>query len=185
MASARRNSAAELAHPVRYRIIAAITARAQLTASQLHAAIADVAVSSLYRHLARLVAARVLRIVGERRVRGTVERTYAVADYTRLGLSEAAKLPRRTRRAVARTATAVMLAQLSAYLASPGFDMPHDGGLLRTFALVPAAADHAALKVRLDEVFHDAVATVLRGGRPTTFYLLSVPDGRPRSKETP
>jgi hypothetical protein len=34
-------------------------------------------------------------------------------------------------------------------------------------------------------VFRDAVATALRGGRRTTFYLIAVPDGRPHSKETP
>src|SRR5262245_33678793 len=98
--AARRNPAAELAHPVGYRIITAIAQRGPLTARQLHAAIADVAVSSLYRHLARLVAARVLKIASERRVRGTVERTYALADSARLGPGETAKLPRRTRRAM-------------------------------------------------------------------------------------
>lgn len=140
--------------------------------------------SSLYRHLARLVAARVLRIAGERRVRGTVERSYAIADYARIGLGEAAKLPRRTRRAAARNATAVMLARLTAYLASPGFDMPHDGGLLRTFVLAPAVMEDPVLKAKLDTVWRDAVATAVRGGRRTQFYPIAVPEGRPHSKET-
>lgn len=182
--AARNNPAAELAHPVGHRIIAAIASRGPLTAGQLHAALADVAVSSLYRHLARLVAARVLRIAAERRVRGTVERTYAIADHGRIGPGETAKLPRRTRRAVARNATAVMLARISAYLASREFDMPHDGGLIRTFVLAPAAVEDPGLKAKLDTVWRDAVATVVGGGRRTQFYLIAVPEGRPHSKES-
>jgi hypothetical protein len=110
--------------------------------------------------------------------------TSEIADYGQIGLGEAAKLPRRTRRAVARNATAVLLSRLSAYLARPGFDSPHDGGLIRTFVLAPEVVEDPVLKGKLDAVFRDAVATAVGGGRRTQFYLIAVPEGRPHSRET-
>ncbi|WP_019926298.1 helix-turn-helix domain-containing protein [Nocardia sp. BMG111209] len=65
-----------LLHPVRLRIVQAFLGDRTLTTSGLNAELGDVPPGSLYRHVARLVAADVLEVVVERRVRGTVERTY-------------------------------------------------------------------------------------------------------------
>ncbi|MFE3229065.1 helix-turn-helix domain-containing protein [Nocardia sp. NPDC059228] len=65
-----------LLHPVRLRIVQAFLGDRTLTTSELNAELADVPPGSLYRHVAKLVSAGVLDVVTERRVRGTVERTY-------------------------------------------------------------------------------------------------------------
>jgi hypothetical protein len=65
-----------LLHPVRLRIVQAFLGDRTLTTSELNSELDDVPPGSLYRHVARLVAAEVLDVVTERRVRGTVERTY-------------------------------------------------------------------------------------------------------------
>ncbi|MQY30619.1 helix-turn-helix domain-containing protein [Nocardia aurantia] len=65
-----------LLHPVRLRIVQAFLGDRTLTTSGLNAELGDVPPGSLYRHVARLVAADVLEVVAERRIRGTVERTY-------------------------------------------------------------------------------------------------------------
>ncbi|MEV6097245.1 helix-turn-helix domain-containing protein [Nocardia sp. NPDC051981] len=65
-----------LLHPVRLRIVQAFLGDRTLTTSELNAELGDVPPGSLYRHVAKLVTAGVLDVVTERRVRGTVERTY-------------------------------------------------------------------------------------------------------------
>ena len=67
-----------LLHPVRLRIVQAFLGDRALTTSDLGRELADVPPGSLYRHVARLVDAGVLAVVAERRVRGTVERTYVL-----------------------------------------------------------------------------------------------------------
>lgn len=66
-------------HPVRVRIIQQVGGRQQTTA-QLRAALPDVSQPTLYRQVAMLVEAGVLTIVAERRVRGAVERTFALGE---------------------------------------------------------------------------------------------------------
>jgi DNA-binding transcriptional ArsR family regulator len=62
-------------HPARMRILVAISGR-QMTAQQLAKSLPDIPQTTLYRHVNYLVEERILRVVEERRVRGTVERLY-------------------------------------------------------------------------------------------------------------
>lgn len=66
-------------HPVRMRLLITL-ARRQLTARQLSALLPDVPQATLYHHLGTLTRAKLLRVVSERQVRGTVEKLYALAD---------------------------------------------------------------------------------------------------------
>ena len=66
-------------HPVRLRIILAITGR-QMTAQELAGALSDVAQATLYRHINALAEGDILVVVAERPVRGTVEKTYALHE---------------------------------------------------------------------------------------------------------
>src|SRR5690606_18487543 len=65
-----------LLHPVRMRIVQAFLGDRALTTAALGEELGDVPPGSLYRHIARLVDGGVLTVADERRVRGTVERTY-------------------------------------------------------------------------------------------------------------
>ena len=73
-----RQKADLILHPVRMRIVVALGGR-QMTAQQLVRALPDVPQTTLYRHLNVLVEQGVLSVVAEHRVRGTVERVYALA----------------------------------------------------------------------------------------------------------
>lgn len=78
-------SADLLLHPVRLRIIKVFLGDRKLTTGQLVTELADVSAGSVYRHVGLLAKAGVLHVVAERRVRGVVERTYALrADAARL-----------------------------------------------------------------------------------------------------
>jgi DNA-binding transcriptional ArsR family regulator len=73
------NIAEVVAHPVRLRILQAVGGR-DLTTAQLRELMTDVAQATLYRHIAALVDAGFLAVASERRVRGTVERTYTLGE---------------------------------------------------------------------------------------------------------
>ena len=67
-----------LLHPVRMRIVVAFVRAGTLTPRQLRSSLADVPPATLYRAHRVLADAGVLDAVGERRIRGAVERTYAL-----------------------------------------------------------------------------------------------------------
>jgi len=68
-----------LLHPVRLRIVQAFLGDRALTTSQLAAELDDIPAASLYRHVSLLADAGILRVAAERRVRGSIERTYTLA----------------------------------------------------------------------------------------------------------
>lgn len=72
------SSADLLLHPVRLRIVKTFLGDRALTTAQIAAELDDVPTGSLYRHIATLKRAGVLQVVGERRVRGTVEKTFVL-----------------------------------------------------------------------------------------------------------
>jgi len=83
-------------HPIRWRIVGAMRDQAR-TAGELAVLLPEVPQTTLYRHLRVLAEAGVLRVVDERRIRGTVERRYVldeggaaveVADIAQLGAEE-------------------------------------------------------------------------------------------------
>jgi len=72
-------SADLLLHPLRLRIVQTFLGERQLTTGQLLEEIEGVPPATLYRQVATLAKAGVLTVVGERQIRGTVERTYALS----------------------------------------------------------------------------------------------------------
>jgi helix-turn-helix protein len=116
-----------LLHPVRLRIVQAFLGDRALTTSELRAELPDVPPASLYRHVARLVAAGVLAIVAERRVRGAVERTYVLrAAAARISMDEVARMTPDEHRQAFLAFVAGLIADFDRYLARPDFDPVRD-----------------------------------------------------------
>lgn len=67
-----------LMNPVLCKLIIDLNQNGAMTAKQLAQSHPDIAQATLYRHLKRLCADGVIKVVSEQRVRGTVERTYAL-----------------------------------------------------------------------------------------------------------
>jgi DNA-binding transcriptional ArsR family regulator len=81
-----------LLHPVRLRVVVAFGTE-ELTTTELAKRLPDIAQATLYRQVATLADAGMLEVVAERRVRGGVERTYALApDAARLGPEDASAM---------------------------------------------------------------------------------------------
>ena len=83
-----------LLHPIRLRIVLAFGSE-QLTTAQLAARLPDIPHATLYRQVATLADGGLLEVVAERRVRGGVERTYAlVAEAASFRAADVATLSR-------------------------------------------------------------------------------------------
>jgi hypothetical protein len=137
-----------LLHPIRWRIAQALIGRA-LTTGDLHEALPDVPTTSLYRQVATLVDAGVLTVVAERRVRGTVERTYALDTGAGEG-EEDVRDPDRLR-AMFTVFFAGLARDFERYLAGGELDPARDGVAFRQSALLLTDEELQALLARLQE----------------------------------
>ncbi|MGH1561558.1 helix-turn-helix domain-containing protein [Mumia sp. DW29H23] len=164
-------------HPVRLRIVQELGGR-ELTTAQLREALSDVSQATLYRHVATLVDAGIVAVVGERRVRGAVERTLALGD--RLAHVDQVEL-RAMSDAQLRDAFLAFLGDVSA-----SFDRAVRGGdaSVRDFLgfgvapLYVTGDDLAVLQESLDELL--APFRVSReGGRRVSLATILIPDAGP------
>jgi hypothetical protein len=114
-------SAELLLHPVRWRIVQAFLGDRMLTTADLRAELSDVPVASLYRHVGLLADAGVLTVAGERKVRGTAERSYRLdLAAASLGAADAATMSADDHRRAFRTFVAALLAHFDRYLVRAG-----------------------------------------------------------------
>ena len=102
-----------LLHPVRLRIVHAMSGGRTRTTSDLCAGLPDVPKTTVYRHVGLLAEAGVLEVVDEQRVHGAVERHYrlrrerAVIDAGRGRVDVPGRAPSRVRRSHGRPARRV------------------------------------------------------------------------------
>ncbi len=68
----------DMLHPVRMRVIMALSGSQGMTPQQIAEKLSDVPQATLYRQINRLAKARIVTVVDERPVRGTLEKVYAV-----------------------------------------------------------------------------------------------------------
>jgi DNA-binding transcriptional ArsR family regulator len=76
--AAKVSRAEVLLHPVRLRVVQTLAAMGKATVGELAQALDDVPAPTLYRHVNKLASAGLLEVVGKRRVRGTIEKTFAL-----------------------------------------------------------------------------------------------------------
>lgn len=179
-------SADLLLHPVRLRIVKAFLGDRALTTSQLAAELGDVPPGSLYRHIARLTKAGVLQVVAERRIRGAVERTYAMrlaAAQVQPDEARAMSADEHTRAFVAYVAG--LLADFDRYLASAPASPEREAGY-RVGGLWLTDAEFADLVSDLRAVLQPRLANAPGHGRMRRMvYTVFLPDPRSRPGRTP
>jgi DNA-binding transcriptional ArsR family regulator len=106
-----------LLHPVRLRIVHALTGGQTRTTTELCARLPDVPKTTIYRHVGLLADAGLLEVVGEQRVHGAVERYYRLRQTrARIGRDEAASMSLEDHRRGFAAAMAALLADFSTYL---------------------------------------------------------------------
>ncbi|MFC0429854.1 helix-turn-helix domain-containing protein [Kutzneria buriramensis] len=161
-----------LLHPVRLRIVHALTGGAELTTTQLCARLPDVSKVTVYRQVAPLVEAGFLEVAGEQRVRGAVERRYRLRqDRPVIDADAAAAMTTEEHRRGFAVAMAVLIAEFNAYLDRDGADPAADGVSYRQGTLWLSPEELAAMTGRMREVLRESVANEPAPGRAP--YLLS------------
>jgi hypothetical protein len=125
-----------LLHPVRWRLVQAFLGDRTLTVGDLRAQLPDVPAASLYRHVGVLAGAGVLRVVGERKVRGAAERSYRLdLAAASIGPDEAATIGAAEHRRAFATFVTGLLADFDRYLDRPDRDLARDGVSYRQVGL--------------------------------------------------
>lgn len=103
-----------LLHPVRLRVVHALSGGQVLTTADLCARLPDISKATVYRHVGLLADGGVLEVEGEHRVRGAVERRYRLRR-ERVAVEADEVTPEVHRRAFT-VAVATLLAEFNAYL---------------------------------------------------------------------
>jgi DNA-binding transcriptional ArsR family regulator len=177
-------SADLLLHPVRLRIIEAFLGDRKLTTADLRAELPDVPPASLYRHLARLIDAGVLDVVAERKVRGTVERTYVKPGRQNVSRDELSQMSREDLRRAFLSYVAALLADIDRYLERDDIDLRRGGATFRIAALWLADDELRELAAgfgRLLRPYLDRPATPDRTRRVVRTIVLPGADSRDHS----
>jgi DNA-binding transcriptional ArsR family regulator len=177
-------SADVLLHPVRLRIVKAFLGDRALTTGQLAAELDDVPAASLYRHVGVLTRAGILQVVAERRVRGAVERTYAMRMFAAQIQPREARAMTLDEHAQAFVAyIAGLLGDFDRYLASEPEDPARDGASYRIAAMWLTDEEFADLASDFAEVFLPRLANAQAKGRKRRLlYTIILPD--PQSHQT-
>ncbi|HVV13421.1 helix-turn-helix domain-containing protein [Amycolatopsis sp.] len=112
-----------LLHPVRLRIVHALSGDRTRTTADLCASLPGVPKTTVYRHVGLLSQAGVLEVAGEQRVHGAVERHYRLRrEASRIGRDLAKTMTVEDNRRAFAAGMAVLLADFNAYLDTPDAD---------------------------------------------------------------
>lgn len=141
-------------HPIRLRIVQQFLGDRRLTTRDLGAALGDVPVASLYRHVRVLADHGVLDVVDERQVRGGTERTYALRGAV-VGPQDAGSLTADQHRQAFLWFVSTLVADFDRYLAGPEVDPERDRIGCRQVGLHLSDAE-------LDELVEEMSAVLLR-----------------------
>ena len=175
-----------LLHPVRLRIVHALSSGRVLTTTQLCARIPDVSRVTVYRQVAVLAESGFLEVAGEQRVRGAVERRYRLGqDRPVIDADAAAAMTLEDHRRGFAAAMAVLIAEFNAYLDRDGADPTADGVSYRQGMLWLSPDELAEMTRKMLGVLRDSVANQPTPGRAP--YLLSpilFPAAQPLQPET-
>jgi DNA-binding transcriptional ArsR family regulator len=161
-----------LLHPVRLRVVHALSGGRESTTTQLRARLPDVPKVTLYRQVTLLVEGGVLEVAGEQRVRGAVERRYRLrTDRPAVDAGAAAAMTVEDHRRGFTAAMAVLIAEFEAYLDRAGADPVADGVSYRQGVLWLSPAELATMSERMVAVLRDVLTNEPAPGRAP--YLLS------------
>ncbi|MEU6717451.1 helix-turn-helix domain-containing protein [Nonomuraea sp. NPDC046802] len=159
-------------HPVRLRIMWALSGGRTRTTSDLCESLPDVPKTTLYRHVGLLADAGLLEVADEQRVRGMVERYYRLRqDRSAIDLDAAKSMSLEDHRHGFAAAMAALLAEFNAYLNRPGADPVADRVGYRQGTLWLRPEEMEELAGELEEMFKARAAN--RPGRGRRPYVIS------------
>lgn len=161
-----------LLHPVRLRVVHALSGGRELTTGELCARMPGVSKVTVYRHVALLTEAGFLEVAGEHRVRGAVERRYRLRkDRPSIDGDAAAAMSLDDHRRGFAAAMAVLIAEFNAYLDRDGANPADDSVSYRQGTLWLSPDELTGLLGKLVEALQPSLGNEPNPGRAP--YLLS------------
>jgi len=161
-----------LLHPVRLRVVHALSGGRTRTTGELCARMPDVSKVTVYRHVALLVEAGFIEVAEEHRVRGAVERRYRLRqDRPSIDGDAAAAMSLDDHRRGFAAAMVVLIAEFNAYLDRDGANPTADSVSYRQGTLWLSPDELAGLMGELVSVLQPRLGNQPAPGR--TPYLLS------------
>lgn len=169
---------------MRLRLVKTFLGDRALTTAQIAAELDDVPKASLYRHIALLTEAGVLQVVAERRVRGTIEKTYTLRLLSAQVPDDEVEAMSLDDQAQAFMAyVAGLLGDFDRYLAGAP-NPPRDGASYEVAAMWLTDTEYAELLRDLRRVFQPRLAnapTKERRRRLNYHVMLPAPESRERN----
>ena len=151
-------SADLLLHPIRFRIIQSFLGDRTLSSTDLQTELSDVPSASLYRHVAKLVDAGVLKVVTERRVRGVRERIYSLRlAATQIGPKEIRNMTPDDQRQAFIAFLAGVFTDFDRYMSRPDVDPARDGVGYRVAAMWLSDSEYLEFLRDMSEVVRTAL----------------------------
>ncbi|GAA2084766.1 helix-turn-helix domain-containing protein [Streptomyces albiaxialis] len=168
-----------LLHPVRLRILQALVGAGPLTTAQLRERLPDIPPATMYRHVAALAKAEVLEVVDERRVRGTVERSYRIRqDGALVGEEARTSMTREDHRQAFTAFSGALMGDFERYLSRDDAEPADDGLLYRQGSVWLTDEEFAELVEDLEKAVTSRARTTPGDGRKRHIVsLVVVPDG--------
>ena len=170
-----------LLHPVRLRVVHALSGGRTLTTAELSARMPEVSKVTVYRQVALLAEGGFLEVAGEQRVRGAVERRYRLRqDRPRVDTDAAGAMTLEDHRRGFAAAMAVLIAEFNAYLDREGADPAADAVSYRQGTVWLRPDELAEMLGEMVGVLRDRITNEPAPGRAP--YLLSAilfPAGQP------
>ncbi|MFE0023773.1 helix-turn-helix domain-containing protein [Amycolatopsis sp. NPDC059021] len=172
-----------LLHPVRNRIVQAMSGDRVRTTTQLCARLPDVPKTSVYRHVGLLAKAGILEVVDEQRVHGAVERYYRLRrENAKIDLDLAKTMTLEDHRRAFTGAMAALLAEFGNYLDREDADPPADLVGYRQGIVWLTDEEHAEMVEELVALFRSRWENSPAPGRrprlvSAIFFPAESPDG--------
>ncbi|MBS4201025.1 helix-turn-helix domain-containing protein [Bacillus sp. FJAT-49732] len=124
----KESKADVILHPVRMRIIQTLINGRKLTVQQIGEKLHDIPQATLYRHLNKLLQAKVIEVVEENPIRGAVEKVYALPEQAgSISPEEISKWTKEEHMDSFMKFISVVLADFERYVSQKEFDMQKDG----------------------------------------------------------
>lgn len=175
-----------LLHPVRMRIVHAMSGGGTHITADVCARLPDVPRATVYRHIGLLIDGGVLEVTAERRVHGAVERHYRIRrDRVVIDAGAAASMSRDDHRRGFAAAMAILLAEFNAYLDREDADPRTDGVGYRQGVTWLTPDEHAEMIDTLRrELTSRRHATPAPGRRPYLVSAIFFPTEPPQPADT-
>jgi DNA-binding transcriptional ArsR family regulator len=166
-----------LLHPVRMRILQALFDADPLTTAQLRERLPDIAPATMYRHIAALAEGGVLEVVEEKRVRGTVERSYRVRkEEAVVDPAARAAMTRDDHRRAFTTFAASLMGDFDRYFAREEAEPNADGVVYRQAAVWLTNEEFAEMVAEIEHAVVSRMDRVREGRGRRVVSLVVVPD---------